>query len=82
LPKAWGEWALAEFPPWTEDKVRIEAAKFRDHWTAKSGRDATKHDWFATWRNWCRSDIAQRNSGRQGASPSRTSTLPADELFT
>ena len=31
---------------------------FRDYWVAKSGRDATKLDWNATWRNWVRN---QRN---------------------
>jgi uncharacterized protein YdaU (DUF1376 family) len=67
LPKAWGEWALSEFPAWTADKVRTEAAKFADHWHAKTGKDASKADWLATWRNWCRSDIAQRSAihGRQ-----------------
>ena len=64
LPKAWGEWAMAEFPQWTADKVRSEAAKFRDHWVAKAGRDATKLDWLATWRNWCRADIAHRDDHR------------------
>ena len=51
---------MSEFACWTAEKVRTEAAKFRDHWVAKAGRDATKTDWLATWRNWCRSDIAQR----------------------
>ena len=54
LPKAWGEWALAEFPSWTPEAVRNEANKFRDFWVGKSGKDATKVDWEATWRNWCR----------------------------
>jgi hypothetical protein len=31
-----------------------EHAKFVDYWTAKSGKDATKADWVATWRNWMR----------------------------
>lgn len=66
LPKAWGEWALHEYPVWTEAKVRSEADKFRDHWTAKSGKDATKLDWRATWRNWCRSDIAHRDDPKPG----------------
>jgi hypothetical protein len=61
LPKPWGEWALAEFPQWTPDKVRLEAAKFADHWHAKTGAEASKLDWLATWRNWCRSDIAHRD---------------------
>ena len=29
-------------------------AKFRDYWLAASGANARKHDWDATWRNWCR----------------------------
>lgn len=31
-----------------------EAAKFRDYWHAKGGKDAAKADWSATWRNWIR----------------------------
>lgn len=31
-----------------------ELEKFRDYWTAKSGKDATKLDWDATYRNWIR----------------------------
>lgn len=29
-----------------------ETEKFVNYWQAKSGKDATKHDWVATWRNW------------------------------
>lgn len=29
-----------------------ETEKFRNYWLAKSGKDATKIDWPATWRNW------------------------------
>lgn len=61
LPKVWGEWALAEYPHWTAGIVRLEADKFVDHWRGKSGKDARKADWLATWRNWCRSDITQRS---------------------
>ena len=32
-------------------RISIEAEKFRNYWIAKSGRDATKRDWSATWRN-------------------------------
>jgi hypothetical protein len=46
--------------------LRMETAKFRDHWHAKTGRDATKLDWDATYRNWIRNarspnGFAQRN---------------------
>jgi Helix-turn-helix domain len=34
--------------------LKAEHAKFTDHWRAKPGRDATKLDWNATWRNWIR----------------------------
>ena len=34
--------------------LRREHAKFIDFWTAKTGKDATKLDWDATWRNWMR----------------------------
>lgn len=60
LPKALGDWALAEYPHWTPEIVRRLAQQFRDHWVAKTGKDATKLDWPATWRNWCGSDITQR----------------------
>ena len=68
LPKAWGEWALTEFTAWTPEIVRLEAEKFADHWHAKAGKDACKTDWQATWRNWCRSDIAQRGKPAAGTS--------------
>ncbi|WP_291365319.1 DUF1376 domain-containing protein [Acetobacter sp. UBA5411] len=35
------------------DADRVSAV-FRDYWSAKGGKDATKTDWSATWRNWCR----------------------------
>lgn len=52
LPKASGEWALSE--GFTREMVLFEADKFRDYWISKSGRDAVKLDWDATWRNWIR----------------------------
>ena len=36
---------------WTLDK-------FRDHWLSAT-KGATKRDWAATWRNWCRRDAEQ-----------------------
>jgi hypothetical protein len=47
------EWAHREVP--TVD-VDASTRKFVDHWRAKAGRDATKVDWIATWRNWLRRD--------------------------
>lgn len=60
LRKAWGDWALGERPDFTQDDVRRQAEMFRDHWVAKSGKDATKLDWEATWRNWIRKAVSPR----------------------
>lgn len=50
--------------------LRTETAKFRDHWHAKAGKDATKLDWDATYRNWIRN--ARRPTGfSQHAAPER-----------
>lgn len=35
-------------------RTSIELQKFKDYWRAKAGRDASKLDWDATWRNWIR----------------------------
>jgi len=60
LSAHWRDWAVRfGLSPSTVDE---EAEVFRDHWIAKSGSDACKVDWFATWRNWV------RRSNKQGAS--------------
>lgn len=42
-----------------------EFAKFSDYWKSASGANARKHDWDATWRNWCRKalDMKPRANG-------------------
>lgn len=52
---------------------RFETAQFIDYWNAKSGKDATKTDWVATWRRWMRE--AEQRAAR--ATSRRRST--ADE---
>ena len=95
LPRDWGEWAVSE--GWPEDAVRTEAMKFKDYWISKSGRDATKLDWLATWRNWMRNskstnsqqkgnkpngrDIADRVAARFEQMGSGEDTNPAVSLF-
>jgi len=44
----------------TREEFDVEIAKFKDHWTAKAGKDARKADWQATWRNWCRRAVEYR----------------------
>lgn len=50
-------------------------AKFCDYWRAKSGAGARKHDWDATWRNWCRTEA---DKGGKTVATARRKT--ADEL--
>lgn len=40
--------------------------QFVDYWRARSGKDATKLDWNATWRNWLRRDQEWASNQRGG----------------
>lgn len=51
--------------------------RFRDHWTAKPGKDGVKLDWLATWRNWVRGERAMPQP-RASPPPSRHSAVIAD----
>lgn len=64
LPDDWRAWADAARPELDPDKV---AAKFRDYWAGKSGKDGRKADWLATWRNWVREEKATAYTKRAGA---------------
>lgn len=52
---------------------RRETEKFINYWQAKSGKDATKLDWIATWRNWMLT-AAERSPGSLRANSHRPST--------
>ena len=43
-----------QFPFLTSEWFRNQHDQFVDYWHAKAGKDATKRDWNATWRNWIR----------------------------
>lgn len=46
-----------------ENVAEKEYLNFRDYWIAKSGQDATKTNWLATWRNWLRRSSQYGGSG-------------------
>lgn len=62
LPQDWlpddslKAWASNERP---DLDMPSTVESFRDYWSAKAGKDATKTDWDATFRNWVRN---QRNA--------------------
>lgn len=72
-----------EMVGWARDNApgidgRYETAKFIDYWRGKSGKDATKTDWPATWRNWMRK--AGERAGPGIHSSSTTDQRVADAL--
>jgi hypothetical protein len=56
---------------------REELETFRDHWASKSGADACKLDWSATWRNWIRR--SRQNVKTVPQAPVKSKTLQAVE---
>lgn len=44
----------------TDPQIDEVTAQFVRYWRAKSGRDATKRDWPATWQNWVAKEDPQR----------------------
>lgn len=44
-------------------RLKQIAHKFKDYWIARSGKDATKQNWLATWRNWIRREAENAKSG-------------------
>lgn len=88
LPETWipseTDSAFARSQGLSEEASAREAAKFRDFWLAKSGRDGTKQDWSATWRNWVRkhcemAGIRAPQPQANGHAPPDGPTPPADE---
>jgi len=71
LPAGWEPsadlalWARQERPDLDPLKT---LDRFRDYWTAKAGKDGTKLDWDATYRNWVRAEKAQQHGRTNGHS--------------
>lgn len=66
-----------EMVTWARERVphvdgRTETERFVNYWRAKTGKDATKLDWPATWRNWMLS------AAERSRPPSTALASPAD----
>lgn len=57
------DFSIAFSEDFTESQAQKLFENFKDYWTAKTGKDATKRDWQATWRNWVRSPFNQKFKG-------------------
>jgi len=63
----------------SEEQARFEVERFRDYWRARSGKDATKSDWPATWRYWVRGEVQKiknREENRKFYADSRGNAQP------
>jgi len=61
LPEDWRFWAEDHHP---DIDIDLQSQKFANYWWAKPGKEATKTDWFATWRNWILS-AKERGNGKR-----------------
>lgn len=57
------DFSFATNEGFSQDEAQKLFASFKDYWTAKTGKDATKRDWQATWRNWVRSPYNKKIKG-------------------
>ena len=57
------DFSFATTEGFSEAEAQTLFESFRDYWTAKTGKDATKRDWQATWRNWVRSPYNKKIKG-------------------
>ncbi|MEP0149991.1 hypothetical protein [Roseibium sp.] len=68
----------------SEERAKLQAAKFLDYWRSKPGQAGVKLDWLATWRNWIRSEIERNGSGHlrvvNGSAPTKPRRT-GDRLF-
>lgn len=74
LPDTWAAEAkrvLAELSR-PDISIPLEAAKFRDHFVPKPGKDGRKTDWLGTWRNWIRKACEYQKPPDRAASRLRT----------
>jgi len=60
-------WVLpADWETWAKENgcsdPKFEADQFRDFWISKTGANATKRDWLATWRTWIRRNHKPKRS--------------------
>lgn len=71
------EWGRANAPTVA---AKYETEKFMDYWRAKAGKDATKVDWVATWKNWIRKASERAGPGSPMRPVSTTDQRVADAL--
>ncbi len=83
LPNDWSptkeqiDWARSNAP---KVDLNLEAFKFLEYWTNKTGKAAEKIDWNLTWQVWIRSANARLSTGR-AYQPRKTTAEKTREAF-
>lgn len=67
VPGEWKAWAVQELGA-SAQAVELAASCFTDYWIGVPGAKGLKLDWFATWKNWARRDLAAKPGRAQGVS--------------
>jgi hypothetical protein len=65
LPDEYMKWATENLG-WTVTQTKEVAESFKDYWISASSKSATKADWLATWRNWCRRERTPGHTAQKG----------------
>jgi len=85
LPENWkaigNDWNFALEQGLTTNDAALESEKFTNYWRAKSGRDATKCDWSATWRNWILRSIEMKGQANGARSGRASQSSPRSDFF-
>ena len=68
LPADWIDFASTDLG-WDTERIESTFENFSDYWRAKAGKDATKVDWLATWRRWCRTERDRYTASRKPTAP-------------
>lgn len=68
------QWARQNVPLVIQQgRGKRETDRFINHWQAESGRNATKIDWVAAWRNW----MLRAEDGLSGGRPANGNKPPS-----
>ena len=76
LPDDWRQWATGKRP---DLDVQDVWERFHDYWVAKTGADANKADWQATWRNWVRREQGRLPEDRRGYTGQRQPPMSREQ---
>lgn len=71
VPEQWITYAKRTRADLPDEQLRSTARAFVRHWLAKSGRDASKTNWLATWLNWVDRERAPTAAGGGGGRQQR-----------